>query len=63
MVSGARQVKNYEALSQQYHSAMIDAKAIGEHALADQYCHIYIRYKTLAAKSQPDINTTDINQT
>ena len=56
-------MKDYAAIAKEYYAAMIDAKAIGEHALADQYCHIYIRYKTLAAKSQPDINTTDINQT
>jgi hypothetical protein len=50
------QVNNYEALSQQYHDAMIDAKAIGEHALAKHYYHIHIRYKNLAVRSQADIS-------
>lgn len=49
-------MNNYEALSQQYHDAMIDAKAIGEHALAKHYYHIHIRYKNLAVRSQADIS-------
>jgi hypothetical protein len=57
-------VKDYAAMAKQFYDGMIDAKAIGEHYRAGYYHSQYLMYKDKAEQAnQPNINTTDINQT
>jgi hypothetical protein len=57
-------VKDYAAKAKEFYSAMIDAKAIGEHYRAGYYHSQYVMYKNKAEQAgQPDINCTDIEQT
>ena len=51
-------MKDYAAIAKQFYDGMIDAKAIGEHAMARYYHSQYLHYEKKANK--PDINTTDI---
>jgi hypothetical protein len=57
-------VKDHAAIAKEFYAAMIDAKAIGEHYRAGYYHSKYLHYKNKAEEgNQPNINTTDINQT
>ena len=57
-------MKDYAAMAKEFYAAMIDAKAIGEHYRAGYYHSQYLMYKDKAEQAdQPNINTTDINQT
>ena len=57
-------MKDCAAMAKEFYAAMIDAKAIGEHYRAGYYHSQYVMYKDKAEQeNQPNINTTDINQT
>jgi hypothetical protein len=44
-------VSDYKVKSDEYHKAMIDAKATGEHIKAAYYYERYVHYKKLANKA------------
>jgi pSer/pThr/pTyr-binding forkhead associated (FHA) protein len=44
-------VNDYKVKSDEYHKAMIDAKATGEHIKAAYYYERYVHYKKLANKA------------
>mgnify|MGYP006404792321 CR=1 FL=1 len=56
-------MKDYAAMAKEFYSAMIDAKAIGEHYRAGYYHSQYLLYKDKAEQAdQLNINCADINQ-
>tara|TARA_R110000851_G_scaffold240095_1_gene392790 strand:+ start:383 stop:556 length:174 start_codon:yes stop_codon:yes gene_type:complete len=57
-------LKDYAAIAKEFYAAMIDAKAIGEHAMARYYHSQYLYFENESKQAgQPDINCTDIGQT
>ena len=57
-------MKDYAAIAKQFYDGMIDAKAIGEHAMANYYHSQYLYFENESKQAgQPNINSTDINQT
>ena len=43
-------MKDYAAIAKEFYAAMIDAKAIGEHAMANYYHSQYLYYEKKASK-------------
>ena len=57
-------MKDYAAMAKEFYAAMIDAKAIGEHAMARYYHSQYLYFENESKQAgQPNINCTDIEQT